>query len=364
MAGTSSAHSKSHTLQSSPQPQRWLLPYLQFGPNNQYEQLMEAAAVAKALGRALILPRFQAWAGDRSSSANTTVPFETTFDTAALRRYLPVVTVDALRRFLIGERTHTLLALTGLDESKFLRAQQLPCCPRRKRAHSEPLRSAAEARTFVRAQGLHQAKVLGWHSFFGVAERPLLLDAARAFQRAPAIRSWARAAATKLFDGQPFLAVHLRREATKLGCAAGHPSVLCSKPGAQYSVETEQVASEITRARQLARVHRVYIATIWPSRRRRWEHELPTLLTTVTGARSLSNLTEMVATLGVSPSAMSGYTLSLIEQEICATAAAFLGSERSTWTGNVELQRSAYGRRSSMFGQSGCAPLARTRMAG
>ena len=107
---------------------------------------MEAAAVAKALGRTLILPRFQAWAGDRSSSANTTVPFETTFDTAALRRYLPVVTVDALRRFLIGERTHTLLALTGLDESKFLRAQQLPCCPRRKRAHSEPLRSAALAR--------------------------------------------------------------------------------------------------------------------------------------------------------------------------------------------------------------------------
>ena len=46
------------------------------------------------------------------------------------------------------------------------------------------------------------------------------------------------------------------------------------------------------------------------------------------------------------------------------TAAAFLGSERSTWTGNVELQRSAYGRRSSMFGQSGGAPLARTNMAG
>ena len=158
--------------------------------------------------------------------------------------------------------------------------------------------------------------------------------------------------------------MHLRREATKLGCAAGHPSVLCSKPGAQYSVETEQVASEITRARQLARVHHVYIATIWPSRRRRWEHELPTLLTTVTGARSLSNLTEMAATLGVAPSAMSGYTLSLIEQEICATAAAFLGSERSTWTGNVELQRTAYGRRSSMFGQSGGAPLVRTRMAG
>ena len=42
---------------------------------------------------------------------------------------------------------------------------------------------------------------------------------------------------------------------------------------------------------------------------------------------------------------------SLIEQELCANAHGFLGSERSTWTGNVALEREALGRgRNQFFG--------------
>ena len=45
----------------------------------------------------------------------------------------------------------------------------------------------------------------------------------------------------------------------------------------------------------------------------------------------------------------STLTESLVEQELCASAHEFLGSERSTWTGNVALEREAHGRRRNNF---------------
>lgn len=62
-----------------------LLPYLQFGPNNQFLQLMEAAVVAKALGRVLLLPEFHSWVGDETSSRGTIVAFHETFDRESVR---------------------------------------------------------------------------------------------------------------------------------------------------------------------------------------------------------------------------------------------------------------------------------------
>lgn len=48
-----------------------LLPYLQYGPNNQYLQLMEAAVAARALGRSLAVPRFHSWVNDETGSCET-----------------------------------------------------------------------------------------------------------------------------------------------------------------------------------------------------------------------------------------------------------------------------------------------------
>uniref|UniRef100_A0A7S0JHB2 O-fucosyltransferase family protein n=1 Tax=Calcidiscus leptoporus TaxID=127549 RepID=A0A7S0JHB2_9EUKA len=245
-----------------------------------------------------------------------------------------------------------LLAISDYKKARmaaYMKSQLLPCCPRKARAKPMQLRSNRDVEQLVYSQGLAELPVLGWYSFFAV-DRPLMLDVARAFRRAPSIREKASAIAKALFGQERFLAVHLRREATDLGCTAGRPSVLCSKPGAQFSIETTQVAADIDEARRRAGVQHVYIATIAPAQHPRWTFELKTLLSTVAGAKSLSESGEMARTLAVPPGKLTRYAHSLIEQELCATAHAFLGSERSTWTGNVELQRTANGLRTSFFG--------------
>ena len=57
-----------------------LLPYLQAGPNNQYISLIEAAVVAKALNRPLVLPNFHAWAEDETAARMELQPIERTFE--------------------------------------------------------------------------------------------------------------------------------------------------------------------------------------------------------------------------------------------------------------------------------------------
>tara|TARA_B110001452_G_scaffold127451_1_gene105900 strand:- start:598 stop:852 length:255 start_codon:yes stop_codon:yes gene_type:complete len=73
----------------------------------------------------------------------------------------------------------------------------------------------------------------------------------------------------------------------------------------------------------------------------------------VAGAQSTSDQRRMAATLGMGDGALTRWQQSLIEQQLCATAHSFLGSDRSTWTGNVALEREASlgsGARSHFFG--------------
>ena len=90
--------------------------------------------------------------------------------------------------------------------------------------------------------------LLGWYSFFTV-ERPMMLEAARFFRRAAPIRRQADQLADALFGGEPFLAVHLRRESTDLGCARGHPTVLCPRDGGIWTIETPQARTQRQRHR-------------------------------------------------------------------------------------------------------------------
>jgi hypothetical protein len=180
-------------------------------------------------------------------------------------------------------------------------------------------------------------------------------QAARHFLRAPRVRERAQAIARQLFGDEPFMAVHLRREATEIGCAHGAPSVLCPKPGPEYTLDTRQVLNKMRRAQQQLGVRHVFVATIYPAQHPQYERELPQLLGALPGAQSLSDLSKMTAALGQPGRSLelTRYEQSLVEQELCAIAHGFLGSGRSTWTGNVELQRASFNRPSMMFGQLG-----------
>ena len=192
--------------------------------------------------------------------------------------------------------------------------------------------------------------LLGWYSFFTV-ERPQLLEAARFFRRAASIRRQAEQVGDALFGGEPFLAVHLRRESTDLGCARGHPTVLCPRDGGIWTIETPQVLAEIKAVQLSSGLKNVYIATIHPPMVPKYSHELESLLAKVPGAKSASDLPKMAIHLGIAAGSLTRWTQSLVEQELCANAHGFLGSERSTWTGNVALEREAHGRgRNQFFG--------------
>ena len=148
-------------------PHRYVMPYLQYGPNNQYLQLMEAAVVARALSRALVAPRFNAWVNDESESRGRTVEFSETFDVAAVSQCVPLAsTADVMRAGMAG---HPLFALSDYKRAeRFLAAQRLPCCPRRGRLRKQRLASEAQVQQLV--AGDHRAShlVVGWHSFFAV----------------------------------------------------------------------------------------------------------------------------------------------------------------------------------------------------
>ena len=330
-----------------------LLPYVQYGPNNQFLQLMEAAVAAKALGRALLVPSFRAWVQDETGSRGSHIRFEDVWDVDVLSRYVQLA--HGARRSML--KSHRLITLADYKQKavdEFLKVQQLPCCPKKTRLKGSVVDSAEAVRRIAADAGVGpRVPLLGWYSFFTV-ERPQLLEAARFFQRAARIRRQAEQVADALFGGEPFLAVHLRRESTDLGCARGHPTVLCPRDGAVWTIETAQVLAEIQAVQLSSGLRHVYIATIHPPMVPKYSRELATLLERVPGAQSASDLPKMASHLGVGwvgAGALTRWQQSLIEQELCAGAHGFLGSERSTWTGNVALEREAHGRgRNDFFG--------------
>ena len=214
----------------------YLLPYLQYGPNYQYMQLMEAAVAAKALGRSLLMPHFLSWVNDETGSAGRASSFAETFDVDAVSRFVSLEPIQQAK-------PHTLVTLAKYKErklSQFLSLQRMPCCPRRQKFRKGTVvTSEAHIQGLVNQARLTAASTIGWYSFFSV-DRALMLQAARHFLRAPKVRQRASAISQQLFGGEPFVAVHLRREATEIGCSRGSPSVLCPLPGPDYTLDTQQ----------------------------------------------------------------------------------------------------------------------------
>lgn len=76
--------------------ERYLFPVLVSGPGNMYVGFREAVIIAARTGRTIVLPHFVVHGTVRHASRRTTFPFAETFDVDALRRHVPCVEYEAL----------------------------------------------------------------------------------------------------------------------------------------------------------------------------------------------------------------------------------------------------------------------------
>lgn len=103
-------------------PERFLFPLLRYGPNNQFLCLMQVVKLAKDTRRTLVLPKLQAWQNDRATT-QLVWPFETVFDTEALRKAVDTVPLDDFVRRVAGQLD--VLMLPKLDYMKYDRQRTL-----------------------------------------------------------------------------------------------------------------------------------------------------------------------------------------------------------------------------------------------
>jgi len=68
------------------------MPVVQYGPSNQHRMIVEAAMMAKASNRTLVLPKLSR--GSRDDVSKPLLPFNSVFDVRALSSYVPVISHD------------------------------------------------------------------------------------------------------------------------------------------------------------------------------------------------------------------------------------------------------------------------------
>jgi hypothetical protein len=329
---------------------QYLVPLLAFGPNNQFEGLLEALAVAKLVGRTLLLPKyFEPHYRDTTSSKKR---FEEVFDIEALRAFTDVQFVDD--DILKAWKTSPKILSSPLHKDRVVRALRnvgFDRAPRRKsfvRSHS---RAADVAQAFKGFSAAGAVFVALAPLFVIDGEQPLLVEAARYRVRAPRIRALASHLKEALFPGnEKVLCAHVRRESEPLGCVPGRRYVVC--PTEAGTVPTATLFSNIVDRAAAMGASRVYLAHAGGLG---FEDEPTTLLTKLTAsgfvARSASvDMAAILARVG------DPFDVSLVEQELCASVEAFAPSARSTWSQTVVLDRSARGRRNAKPLDVGPAP--------
>ena len=209
---------------------QYLVPLLAFGPNNQFEGLLEALTVAKLVGRTLLLPRyFDPHYRDTHSQKKK---FADVFDESTLREFTSVEFVDEdviklwktspkiLASPLNKERLSKALHNVGFDQA-----------PRKKafvRSHS---RAADVAQAFKGFNAAGAVFVALAPLFVVDGEQDLLREAARYRVRSERVRTLAATLRDSLFPGdERVLCAHVRREAETLGCVPGRRYVVCPTP--------------------------------------------------------------------------------------------------------------------------------------
>ncbi|KAJ1450203.1 hypothetical protein M885DRAFT_621880 [Pelagophyceae sp. CCMP2097] len=309
--------------------EKFLVPILLFGPNTQFDALLEAAAIAKLTRRTLVLPKHFAKC-DREDESR--IPFEDVFDVEALQAYVPCTfATDALIDLYKRKMEWVTLASNVKREqlTKAMALLNLPCCASRLHVIAPHARATTLVCKFREAHFADATFVALAPLFALFAERDLLEAAARA-----------RAATLALFGGSAFLAVHVRRDST-LGCEARGRRVICPVVAHLLlaSSRTADLVLRITTAAKLTGANAVYLAHAGNGAAAGEKEALIRALSAANvTVRSASTPPELATILGLDrPPAP--FEVSLVEQEICATAAAFLPSARSTWSNAVSLDR-------------------------
>ena len=341
--------------QKTAQPAKLLYPIMiQGGPNNQYQQFLESMALAKALRRKIVLAPFLSWPG--GGDRQRVHAFEATFDVDAVKKFVDVVSTKDM-----GEAGSTIVSAGGAKKPKH--ELKIICgmagirggwCATQ--ATSTPLLTPAARQrcrtrektwgSYARCLSEHDDRVLGaalWVSMNGLygqraLRKPRTLQAVRALRRAPAIRAKAASLRRTLFGDRPYLCAHVRRVENAQRCRDGGsvraPQVSCPPVKAGY-VATRRLAETLRTAAAAAGVADVYVSRV-ALRRGPFRGEGAALL----GFLRNGSLTAASASADVD---VDNYMASLIEQELCERAAAFVGTADSTWTSLVAHQRFARG---------------------
>ena len=348
------------------EPKKLLYPIMiQGGPNNQYQHFLESMILAKALRRKIVLAPFLSWPG--GGDRQRIHAFHKTFDVGALKAFVGVVHVKD-----IGELGTTIITaggakkptrelgilcgMAGLKGGWCAGAASKPLfTPARRQAcrtQEKPYGSYARClnEPFEGAPVLGAALWAGLNALYGrgALKKPRTLAAVRSLRRAPAIREAAATLRHKFFGDRPYLCAHLRRVENAQRCRDGGgfraPQVSCP-PLTPGHVSTRRLAETLKAVAAAARVEDVYIARVakvahqgtWPFR-----HEGEALLGFLRNVsmKAVSASGDVGGALG---EIVDGYAASLVEQELCDQAAAFVGTADSTWTSLVAHQRFARG---------------------
>ena len=124
----------------------------------------------------------------------------------------------------------------------------------------------------------------------------------------------------------------MRREAETLGCVPGRRYVVCPTP--QGTVPTSTLLDNIVDRAATLGASRIYLAHAGGAG---FEDEPSTLLA------SLEERGFDARTASTGIEALDPFDVSLVEQELCERAAAFVGTADSTWTSLVAHRRFARG---------------------
>ena len=334
---------------------QYLVPLLAFGPNNQFEGLLEALTVAKLVGRTLLLPRyFDPHYRDTHSQKKK---FADVFDESSLHEFTSVEFVDddtiklwktspkILASPLNKERLAKALHNVGFDHA-----------PRKKafvRSHS---RAADVAQAFKGFSAAGAVFVALAPLFVVDGEQALLREAARYRVRSERVRTLAATLRDSLFPGdEKVLCAHVRREAETLGCVPGRRYVVCPTP--QGTVPTSTLLDNIVDRAATNGASRIYLAHAGGAG---FEAEPATLLASLEerGFDARTASTDM----SVGFESLDPFDVSLVEQELCSIVDGFAPSARSTWSQTVVLDRSARGRRNAKPLDVGPAPVKTRRL--
>lgn len=361
---------------------KFLFPLLDQGPNNQFLQFRVALAKARQLNRTLVLPiwlphnpRFQHFHPGAPATPSRDkkleqlwYPFETAFEPAALDPYVRHIPLHVFRA-ICGGAVQRCVAAHADGFEPYLRLSRITCEKFESRSvhnmgtrflgfHLYDVASGTRERLF---EYVKPSKLVAGHAtsfageLFGARAAPTDVTAdafvmdAKEHKEGDEVAGEVKLASTAANPGmsRPYLAVHLRvADAHWERSDCRHairnmpvPSVSCGDPA--NAINHTGIARALIFAIRGVResdgpgLADVYVATNMDCLDKRMAAVASTLWRTVR-ATLVCNQTLLLKRVS-----HDNFLASLIEQELCARALAFVGSKFSTWTDTVRGMRAS-----------------------